>query len=148
MQCCACLLRVSFSHPSICRRGNSIPFTFRMKANVNDLRKVMELQVHAARCPCGQMQRPELIVSTLQGCWARTSGRLWNLSDCAVRNHKRLKSRRQKVKKQKEHKVPSLVLKFLFFVYPTCVVEGKVLWPSNGVPSSEIFQPLHTLRIS
>lgn len=122
MQRCACLLRVSFSHPGICRRGNSIPFTFRMKANVNDLRKVMEVQVHAARCPCGQMQRPELIVSTLQGCWARTSGRLWNLSDCAVRNHKRLKSRRQKVKKQKEHKVPSLVLKFLFLSIP------PVLW--------------------
>ncbi|KAI4542148.1 hypothetical protein MG293_007527 [Ovis ammon polii] len=42
---CDFLNLVSSSHPGVCRRGNSIPFTFRMKANANDLRKVVELQV-------------------------------------------------------------------------------------------------------
>lgn len=41
-------LRVSFSHSGTCRRINSIPSTFTMKANVNDLREVMELKVHGA----------------------------------------------------------------------------------------------------
>lgn len=69
MQGCTCLFRVSFSHCGICRRINSILFTFITKTNVSKLRKVMELQVHAA-WQGGQRHSPELIVFAPRGHWA------------------------------------------------------------------------------
>lgn len=66
---------------------------------------------------------------------------IWNSSECALGNHKQLKPQGPQGKEQNERKVSSLVLKFLL-VYPTHVTEGeeRVLCPSKGVPSSEVFQ--------
>lgn len=51
------------------------------------------------------------------GALAQAGCGFWNLSDCVVGNHKQLKSQGLQVKKQREHKVPSLILNFPFFFW-------------------------------
>lgn len=51
------------------------------------------------------------------GALAQAGCGFWNLSDCVVGNHKQLKSQGLQVKKQREHKVPSLILNFPFFFF-------------------------------
>lgn len=78
------------------------------------------------------MHRPELMAFTPWEHWAWAAQDIWDLSDCAVGNHKQLKSQGPQVKKQEEHKVSSLFLKFALCLSHSCLGEkgeGTLLVP-------------------
>lgn len=79
---------MSFSHPGICSRVNSVPFTFITNANRDDLKKVMELQVHVACCRAAKCTDQSGLRLLGRGTGLAQAAGGWNVSDCAVGSHK------------------------------------------------------------
>lgn len=123
------------SHPGICRRVNSLLFTFVTKANVNDLGKVMELQVYWASCCAAEIRPSELRAFAPRGTGLGQAPGVWNVSDYSIARHKQVQSQRLQVERQKEHKVPLWGVKFLFVSPRACPSTGDQLLCATVAPS-------------